>query len=101
MISLTSGERRTPLSELLTESIQKYEQATQITSFTLGLDFLIAVRQRHGSLFEAEALCRYGIASCERYERTDLSGAFYSQLGKILYERNRLSEAEQILRTRT
>lgn len=83
---------------LLTEAISLYEQANHYAVWAIAVDCLIAIRQRQGSLLEAEALCRYSIATCEAINRPDFLGTFYSQLGKILYERNFTQEAEKILR---
>ena len=82
----------------LTEAIILFEQNKHYAVWSIAVDLLIAIRHRHGSLLEAEALCRYGIATCEAINRPDFMGAFYSQSGKILYERNCLDEAESILR---
>ncbi len=83
---------------MLTESVTIYEQVGYYDLWAISMDLLVAVRYRHGSLLEAEALCRYSMSMCDHINRPDLSCTFFSQLGKILYERNRLSEAEQIVR---
>lgn len=82
----------------MTIAIDVFEQASHYALWSIATDCLIAVRQRHGSLLEAEALCRYAITTCEQADQPNLIATFYSQLGKILYERNYLQESEQILR---
>jgi len=84
--------------DLLTDSVTIYEQVGYYDLWAISMDFLVAARYRHGSLLEAEALCRYSLSMCQHINRPDLSCTFYSQLGKVLYERDRVTEAEQILR---
>ncbi len=83
--------------QILTRMVALYEQVQVMKLWAFTLDCLIAVRRHHGTLLEAEALCHHAIEVCEQHNYISLSCAFYSQLGKILYEQNRLPEAIDIL----
>ncbi|MEO1290955.1 MAG: hypothetical protein AAFV93_24730, partial [Chloroflexota bacterium] len=80
--------------QLLYTSLRTFEATEHLSLWSIAADLLVTIQQQHGTLREAEALCRYAITMLQRINRRDLSGAFHSQLGKILYETNRLEEAE-------
>ena len=82
---------------LLTESLSTIQLEDAPTLWARMNDFLIAIHHRRGNLIIAEAICRYALEQCETYQRLGMSCAFHSQLGKILYEQNRLEETKDIV----
>lgn len=83
---------------LLQETLPLFLANGQYLLWARDMDLLIAIRLRQGLLQEAADLCRQALAWAADHDLQPLAIPFYSQLGKVLYERNDLATAAETLR---
>jgi LuxR family transcriptional regulator, maltose regulon positive regulatory protein len=87
-------------AQVLTQCIRRENKPDGILAIPTAIPFLVRIRIMQGQLHEAEALCQDILKPIEKkgVRLIYTAGSLKIALGQVLYEWNRLDEAEQYVR---